>query len=146
MVKRKRARASTAAKKKVNDKKKDAKPSNVEETTSENASISRSQNSLYDSSSIAKKAKFDPCQSPSPKKSKKYVPPFTASQRVSPRSRKSTINSEKSEKRQNCEQETKVCLAAEQVLRTEQAKANSPERSRKEVSEELLESNENKIV
>ena len=146
MVKRKRAKASTAAKKKVNDKKKDGKPSNLEETNSENASISRLQNSLYDSSSSAKKAKFDPCQSPSPKKSKKYVPPFTASQRVSPRSRKSRINSEKSEKRQNCEEETKVCRAAEHVLKTEQGKANSPERSIKEVSEELLESNENKTV
>lgn len=145
MVKRKRAKASTAAKKKVNDKKKDVKPLNLEKTTSENASVSRLQES-DESSSSAKKAKLDPCQSPSPTKSKKYVPPFTASQRVSLRSRKSRINSEKSEKKQSCENETKVCLEGDDVFKTVQAKANSPERSRKEVSEEVLESNEDKTV
>ena len=143
MVKRKRTKGTAASKKKVNDKNKDTKPSNLAETTGDNADVSSSQRSVDDSSSGAKKAKLDSCQSPSSKKPKKYIPPFTASQRVSARLRRRRINSEKSEEKQSCGTEKDVCLERENFFKTEQAKANSPDRNRKEVSRE---SNEDKTV
>lgn len=146
MVKRKRAKGTAAAKKKVNDKNKDTKPSNLAETTGDNADVSSSQRSVDDSLSGAKKAKLDSCQSPSSKKPKKYIPPFTASQRVSARLRRRRINSdnsEKSEEKQSCDKETDVCLRGENFIKTEQAKANFPDKNRNEVSGE---SNEDKTV
>jgi hypothetical protein len=80
MVKRRRTKPSTISKTKDNSKEKVVNASNSDETCSKHAS-----SCADDSSTVAKKAKFD--SNRSPRKYQKYVPPFTASPRVSSRLR-----------------------------------------------------------
>jgi hypothetical protein len=151
MVKRKRAKTSTAAKTKANDKDKAVKSTNSEETSIKNANISDSQEERADGSpSATKKPKLDSSQSPSANKSKRYVPPFTASQRVSNRLR-DRISSEKPEGNSSS-QESKIIEGLEgeskdvSKSKSKQGKGNSQEKIQKETSAMVLQSNEEKAV
>lgn len=150
MVKRKRAKTSTAAKTKANDNDKAVKSTNSEETSIKNANISDSQEGRADGSpSATKKPKLDSSQSPSANKSKRYVPPFTASQRVSNRLR-NRISSEKPEGNSSS-QESKVYIEShvgesKDVSKSKQGKGNSQEKIQKETSAMVLQSNEEKAV
>ncbi|CAB3996809.1 Hypothetical predicted protein [Paramuricea clavata] len=148
MVKRKRVKTSTAAKTKANDKDKAVKSTNSEETSSTNANISglqeRQEGHVDGSPSATKKPKLDSSQSPSANKSKRYVPFFTASQRVSNRLR-NRISSEKSEGNSGS-QESKIIEGlvgeSKDVCKSKQGKGNSQEKSLKETSAMVLQSNE----
>ncbi len=134
MVKRRRTKASTAAKTKDNnDTDKAAKLSNVKETCSENANVC-----VDGSPSATKKPKLDSNQSLKGNKSQKYVPPFTASQRVSSRLR-NKINSEKSEG----ESSNQVAKIFKEGKRND---GNSQEESETETSAIVLASDEEETV
>ena len=140
MVKRRRTKASNVAKTKNNDKEKVVEPSNSEETCGENANIC-----VDDSPSTTKKPKLN--SNHSPKQSKKYVPPFTASRRVSSRLRlmrknieRSASNSQVANVFQELNDEVNV------VSNIKPKKENTPGKDKKGISAMISEEKKEKTV
>lgn len=146
MFKRRKVKLSTTAKIILDDNEKTAKPSNSKETESKSAAISEPQTGqgVDCSPSCVKKPKLDSSQSSSPKRSMKYVPPFTASKRFSSRLRLKRIDKEKNESKSSCQEAVKCLEGGGKNICLEKAKENL--QKGEERSATVFESNEDKTV